>query len=626
MLGIYVRTSKDQDIVKSTINQQVDLGIKFCEENGITNYEIYRDEGVSGFKISGDEQDPFNNRPEFTRLINDIKDKKVDSVWVNYHDRLSRNQYASAFIFNIFEKYNITLYENKKKMELNDPTLKLTRQMLDAIAEYERQLIIGRTTRGLRKSINEGKRSHPSLFGYKQNGKNQTGHTIWVTVESEIETYKYILKRFMEGIGLKKICYEINDMNKTEKKKMINQTSKISRWLKMYQYTGYQLTLEGLEIYKQFRKNEIENIQILLNKKYWVKSRSYPLELISIKDWVKINEKLQVYSKKHTDAMKERTLRATTAMGSGILKCGICNNRYYFRIQKTEVRKDGTLYSYPSYYHTAVYKNNYCGQRPKTIRSVDIDEILKIFFFYSYLVFDNTNDLIKESLRNMKQTQLRLKENIDKNEKETVKVENLLKKYNKSLENYEDDDVVYVLSKNIKSNEDRLLELNVGLSKMKTELEILKDKYNQTEREMTYYDVKERILNWFKKLDIEERRNELIKVIKNFTIYGNYILIDTGTIIFFFDINQRYVFDKKLLKNLDRDEIYKTHFISLGNKKLVKKFNDKMIVNINLEKFEYLKLKLFNYFKKNFNIVYDFNETKNFISFVSFRGLLSQED
>jgi len=625
MLGIYVRTSKEQDTIRSTISQQIDSGLKFCKEKNIIDYEIYEDEGKSGFLISDDDENPFNNRPNFTRLINDIKSKKIDSVWVWEHSRLSRNQDASVLIFRTFKKHNIKLFENKSELDYLTPKYNLFRQMLDAMDEYERHLIIERTTRGLRKSINEGNRSHSSLYGYKSNGKNQTGHTIWVTVESEIETYKYILKRFLEGIGLKKICYEINDMNKTEKKRMINQTSKISRWLKMYQYTGYQLTLEGLSIYKQFRNNEIDNIQVLLKKEYWVKSKPFPVELVSIKDWVKINEKLQIYSKKHVDSMKERTLRATTALGSGILRCGVCNNRYYFRIQKTEVRKDGTLYSYPSYYHTAIYKSNYCGQRPKTIRSIDIDEILKLFFFFSYLVFDDTNDLIRESLRNMKQTQIKLKENIHNNEKEIIRIEKLLVKFNKSLETTDDNEVVHILSRNIFSNENKLSELNIELLKMKSEYEKLIDKYKNTEREMTYYDVKERILNWFKKLNIEEQRNELIKIINSFIIYDHFILINTGKNVFFFDINQKYVFDMKLLKKLDKDLIYKIHFVKYENKRQVKMFNDKRILDINLERDDKIRLKLLKYLKKNFNIVYDLKETRNFISFVSLKGLLSGE-
>jgi DNA invertase Pin-like site-specific DNA recombinase len=89
------------DIENSTIIQQRTAGIKFAREHKF-EYELYEDEGKSGYKISDDDQDPFNNRPSFVNLINDIKGKKIDKVWVWEHSRLSRNQYASAFIFNIF--------------------------------------------------------------------------------------------------------------------------------------------------------------------------------------------------------------------------------------------------------------------------------------------------------------------------------------------------------------------------------------------------------------------------------------------------------------------------------------------------------------------------------------------
>jgi DNA invertase Pin-like site-specific DNA recombinase len=150
MLGIYCRTSIQQDAEISTIIQQRSAGIKFAEENKF-EYEIYEDEGKSGFKISDDDQDPFNNRPSFTNLINDIKNKKIDKVWVWEHSRLSRNRYASAFIFNIFEKHKITLYENKKEFKLDDPEITFQMSILDAAAQYERQLIVSRTTRGKHK-------------------------------------------------------------------------------------------------------------------------------------------------------------------------------------------------------------------------------------------------------------------------------------------------------------------------------------------------------------------------------------------------------------------------------------------------------------------------------------------
>jgi DNA invertase Pin-like site-specific DNA recombinase len=74
MLGIYCRTSRKTDVESSTISQQRTAGIKFAEEYKF-EYEIYEDEGKSGYKISDDDKDPLNNRPLFTKLIHDIKRK-----------------------------------------------------------------------------------------------------------------------------------------------------------------------------------------------------------------------------------------------------------------------------------------------------------------------------------------------------------------------------------------------------------------------------------------------------------------------------------------------------------------------------------------------------------------------
>jgi hypothetical protein len=323
--------------------------------------------------------------------------------------------------------------------------------------------------------------------------------------------------------------------------------------------------------------------------------------------------------------MKGRTLRANRAIGTGILKCGYCESRFYYRDQKCKTRNDGTVYIYPSYYHTLVMSGKKCGQKPKTVHSEHINEIYKLFFFYLLLVFDDTNELKKESLQRIKQIKIKLKENIENNEKEIINIENILIKNNKRLEKTDDEDVVYVVSKIIRSNENKLSELIIELSKMKIEYEKQNNKFDQTENEITYYDVKERILKWFKKLNIEEQRNELIKIIKNCNIYGHYILIDTGRVIFFFDIDQHYIFDKRLLRMLDKDQIYKLYFIKLGNKKLVKMYNDKKIIDIDLKKDDEIGLRLFKYLKKNFGVVYDLTEIKNFVSFVSLKGLYSQE-
>jgi DNA invertase Pin-like site-specific DNA recombinase len=621
MLGIYCRTSKERDLETSTISQQRTAGIKFAEGHKF-EYVIYEDEGKSGFKISDDDQDPFNNRPSFMNLINDIKEKKIDKVWVWEHSRLSRNQYASAFIFNVFEKYNITLYENQKQFDLNDPQLKFTRQILDAVSEYERQLIVGRTTRGLHKAINEGKRTYSKLYGYQSNGKGKDGRVVFVPVESEINNYKYAFKRYMEGATLMKICYEIYDMNKLGKGQLPNYAFNLGKQLRLYQYTGYQLTLEGVNILKKFRRNEIESIKVLLDRKYWVKSIPYPLEIISIEDWVTVCERLQIRGRKIDVTRKERILRASKDIATGIIECGNCGKRYYYHEQKAKKNKAGDIGFYLSYFHIATINGHICDQRPRSYKLDHINEIFKIFYFYFSLVFDNKNELTKESQRNIKQTQVKLKEEMDKSEKQISIFENRIEKLKRVMDRQGTDDLLEIVLRNIKQSEDRLNELNIELSKSKIECELQNEKFNQTLLEMTYYDVKQKINDWFFKLNVEEQRNELIRTIKSCKIFNHHLIIDTGKTVFLFNIEKHYVFDTSLLDNLNKDKIYKAHFVNGENEKEIRRQKTKLlIVHIDFNKNKERRALTFKYLFEKCNIVYNLNETANFVDFTSSRGL-----
>ena len=165
MLGIYCRTSREESTSGiKTIVQQKELGVKFAKDNG-WDYEVYEDAGKSGFKYE-DEENPFKERKAFQKLLNDIADKKVTDVWVWENSRLSREHYAQALVYRIFEQNNVILWENGRKYDLHQPTDKLTKTILDAVAEYERQEIILRTSRGQRASFNSGKNRHGSMYGY----------------------------------------------------------------------------------------------------------------------------------------------------------------------------------------------------------------------------------------------------------------------------------------------------------------------------------------------------------------------------------------------------------------------------------------------------------------------------
>lgn len=622
MLGIYCRTSKDNDL-KSTMEQQKEIGIKFARKHDF-EYEIYEDRGVSGYKISDDEQDPFKNRPAFADLINDIKKGKIDKVWVWEHSRLSRNNFASAFIFRTFEKHKITLYENQEEYDMEDPTLRLMRQMLDAIAEYERQLIVARTTRGLRKRIDEGKRSYQKLYGYRKEGKNERGYTIWDPVESEMNVIKHVSERYMNGASLRKICSEIRDMNKIDGKKTLSYANLLVKILRRYQYTGWQLTIEGLDTYRKFRNNEIESLKTLLDRKYWVKSYNYPIEITSIENWIKTCERLQMPKGNQLFTRKDGILRASRDIATGIIECGDCGVRFYYKEQKKKITKSDEIPYYRCYFHRTTDKSSLCRQNPRSFKLNHINEIFKIFYFYYLLVFNSKSEQIKNNQRNMEQTRTKLKEKIAEIEKEISLTEKRIAKFKGILCKYDtikEADIIDVLSSQITRMKIRIEDITAELPKLKIEHEILDDKLNQNELDIAYYEAKDKINDWFYKLNMEDQRNELIRTIEKCKVFNQYLIIDTGNTIFLFDISQYYVFDMTLLDILNKSDIYKTYFAKMKRETDVKKFNGKPVTDIKLDVDDEVKMRVFQYLIKAYKIVYDISEKTNFVSFVPVKKL-----
>jgi DNA invertase Pin-like site-specific DNA recombinase len=619
MLGIYCRTSKDSE---TSINQQKKLGIKFCVSHNL-DYQVYEDEGISGYKKSDDEVDPFNNRPSFTSLINDIRNKKITQVWVYEHSRLSRNQYASAIIFNIFEKFEIELFENNKKLDLKDPQFQFMRQVMDAVSQLERHLIVNRTTRGLHNAINKGNRGYAKFFGYKVIGKDNNGKTIWESVDSEINDLKYMYKRFLEGSSLRQIVFELYD-KKESNSELLRYATKISRFIRHCEYTGFVLNMDGLNILHKYEKFEIENISVLVDKKYWVKSIPYPIKIISIENWIKCIEK--IHSNKL--ARKANTRKAWRDLATGIVMCPICNSRYY-AYQQSNTNRDGSKYNYNCYKHFAGINNAHCSQKPKTVTINKIDEIMKVYYFYYYLVFNESNTFVKETLEQMRHKKETLEFKIKTNETEINKTTKQLAKLGDLLLEVGDTNSLRIAAERISKAEKELSQKITNNADLKIELEQLNNKYSKTELENTWTNIKEKLQNFYK-MDKENQRTDLMNIIEKCYLFGHYLLIDSGVLVFLFDTKLNYPFDLKLLKKLDRDLVYREYFIEYPqrNKKEVRTFNDKMISNFVLDKPTSSGIinRVFvnKYLKKNLKIKYDISRHKNLIAYMSLKGIYNK--
>ena len=161
-LHIYTRVSTaTQESDGTSLSTQRELGIAKAKELGM-RYQVWNEGGASSH------HEDLQNRPVLMGLMKEIEDGNVKNVFVYNNDRLSRNEVAQQTIRLSFLKNEVILYTKDGKFDLSNPSDKLLKSLLDAIAQYDNELRAIRTSEG---KLNRHKQGFwygaPAPFGYK---------------------------------------------------------------------------------------------------------------------------------------------------------------------------------------------------------------------------------------------------------------------------------------------------------------------------------------------------------------------------------------------------------------------------------------------------------------------------
>lgn len=133
-------STKDQ----TTENQRCEI-----ETQGYKIDYWFADEGVSG-KV------PASQRPQFKKMLERIRDG--ETLIVSKLDRLGRDaQDVGATIKALAKRRIEVIVLQLGKLDLTSPAGKLMLNMLAAVAEMERDLLVERTQAGLQRAKSEGK-------------------------------------------------------------------------------------------------------------------------------------------------------------------------------------------------------------------------------------------------------------------------------------------------------------------------------------------------------------------------------------------------------------------------------------------------------------------------------------
>lgn len=99
-------------------------------------FDIYNDENWSGKDDS---------RPQFDRMMNDMRQRKFQGIVVYKLDRIGRSTKHLLQLFEEFQNNNIKFISVTQNINTDTPDGRMFLKMLMVLAEYERELTVGRT-------------------------------------------------------------------------------------------------------------------------------------------------------------------------------------------------------------------------------------------------------------------------------------------------------------------------------------------------------------------------------------------------------------------------------------------------------------------------------------------------
>lgn len=162
--GLYIRVStEDQAREGFSLSEQEKRLRAMCEYKGYEIYKVYKDAGISA--KTG------NSRPGFEELLQDIRDKKCNTIVVLKLDRLTRSVFDWEKIIRFLEENDAYLDCANDDINTTNANGKMISRILTSVSQNEIERTSERTKFGMVGAIKEGHIPHKAPFGYKHENK-----------------------------------------------------------------------------------------------------------------------------------------------------------------------------------------------------------------------------------------------------------------------------------------------------------------------------------------------------------------------------------------------------------------------------------------------------------------------
>jgi len=133
----YLRVSGLGQVDRGGFSRQKRAIENYAKGNRIELVETYRDEGVSGVS-------ELENRPALARMLDRLENNGIKVVLIERADRLARDLTIQEILIGQLREHGIKVLDSSGTdlSDNSDPTRKLIRQVLGAVAEYDKNITV----------------------------------------------------------------------------------------------------------------------------------------------------------------------------------------------------------------------------------------------------------------------------------------------------------------------------------------------------------------------------------------------------------------------------------------------------------------------------------------------------
>ncbi|MCI8760847.1 MAG: recombinase family protein [Clostridia bacterium] len=397
-VALYIRLSQEdanngtEKQESNSVTSQKTLLKEFIEEHDdLIVYDTYIDDGFTGTDF---------NRPSFQRLLEDMRNGKINCVIVKDLSRLGRNYIeVGNYIEQVFPLFNIRFIAiNDSVDSFKNPAS--TNTILVPFKNLINDEYCRDTSIKIRTSLNGKKKkgefigAFPS-YGYIKDPKDK--HKLIID-KSVADIIRNIFDwNVNEGLGKISICHRLNDLgilNPTGHKKLELEQNYNNYGIRDNTYTWTPSTIRNI------LNNEVYIGNTVQGKRRTKSYKVHKVEVVPKEEWVKVeNTHEPIIDKEIFKKAQELSRRDTKvsqktkelSVWAGFLKCADCKRAMN---KKSSTNKSGSKYEY---YICSTYRkksNNLCTKHSIKVENLE-KVVLKAINLHIGLLI-NTEEMVKQ--------------------------------------------------------------------------------------------------------------------------------------------------------------------------------------------------------------------------------------